>query len=58
MPYGSGNRPKGSTEPKGKMTPNAPVRAKKSSKVGKPGKDNDGSRNRYPKGLLSGKSRG
>jgi len=55
MAYGSGNRPKGSTEPKGKMTPNGPVRAKKSAKVGKPGKDNDGSRNRYPKGLLSGK---
>jgi len=58
MAYGSGNRPKGSPEPKGKKTPNAPVRAKKQAKVGNPGKDNDGSRNRYAKGLLSGKSRG
>lgn len=44
-------------QPKGPLTPNAPKRAEKQSKVGVPGKDDDGSRKRYHRGLLSGKKR-
>ena len=45
-------------QPKGPMTPNAPKRAEKQSKVGVMGKDDDGARKRYHRGLLSGKKRG
>lgn len=52
------DRPKGKPSPKTScLTPNGPERAKKQSKVGVMGKDDDGARKHYHRGLLSGKKR-